>query len=65
MKRSMSLNSELFTLFIYGFICLFLIVLGLHCCADFSLVVVIGGYSLVMVQGLLSVVASLVAELGL
>jgi len=50
---------------LFLFSCLFLIVLGLHCCADFSLVVVIGGYSLVMVQGLLIVVASPVAELRL
>ena len=49
---------------LFLFSCLFLIVLGLHCCADFILVVVIGGYSLAMVHGLI-VAASLVAERGL
>ena len=47
-----------FILFIY----LFLTVLGLHCCSDFSLVAQSRGYSLVVVCGLLIVVASLVAE---
>ena len=37
-------------------------VLGLHCCAGFSLVVAKGSYSLVAVHGLLIAVASLVAE---
>ena len=36
--------------------------LGLCCCLDFSPVMVTGGHSLVAVQGLLIVVASLVAE---
>ena len=40
---------------------LFLAVLGLCCCTGFSLVVVIGGYSLVAVHGLLIAVASLFA----
>ena len=40
---------------------LFLAVLGLRCCAGFSLVVQRGSYSLVAVQGLLPVVASPVA----
>ena len=44
---------------------LFLAVLGLHCCAVFSLVVASGGYSLVAVGRLLTVVAPLVAEQGL
>ena len=35
--------------------------LGLHCCADFSLVAVSRGYSLAAVQGLLLAMASLVA----
>ena len=39
--------------------------LGLHCCAGFSLVVASGGYSLISVCGLLIAVASLVAEDGL
>ena len=34
------------------FICLFLPVLGLHCCMGFSLVVVSGCYSLVLEHGL-------------
>ena len=43
------------------FISLFiLVVLGLHCCAGFSLVAVSRGYSLLAEQGLLIVVASLV-----
>ena len=44
---------------------LLLAVLGLHCFEGFSLVVASGGYSLVAVHGLLTVVASLVAEHGL
>ena len=51
--------------FIYSFIYLFLAMLGLPCCGDFSLVVVSGCYSLVVVRGLLIAVASLVAEHGL
>ena len=39
--------------------------LGLHCCAGFSIVGEGGGYSLVAVHGLLTVVTSLVAEHGL
>ena len=39
---------------------LLLAVLGLPCCLDFSLVVASGGYSLVVVCGLLKLVASLV-----
>ena len=42
------------------FMYLLLAVLGLPCCLDFSLVVASGGYSLVVVCGLLMVVASLV-----
>ena len=38
---------------------------GLCCCEGFSLIVVSGGYSLVVVCGLLIVVASLVVEHGL
>ena len=44
---------------------LFMAVLGLHCCAGFSLVVESRGYSLVAVQGLLTVVASPAVEHGL
>ena len=43
----------LFLNVIYLFI--FLTVLGLHCCMGFSLVVKRGGYSLVVVRGLLVV----------
>ena len=42
---------------------LLLAVLSLHCFEGFSLVVASGGYSLVAVHGLLTVVASLVTEL--
>ena len=37
-------------------------IVGLHCCSGFSLVGMSRGYSLVEVSGLLTVVASLVAE---
>ena len=37
-------------------------VLGIHCCAGFSLVAATSGYSLVAVCGLLIVVACLVVE---
>ena len=49
------------------YIYLFLAVLGLHCCVDFSLVVESGSrsYSPVAVQGLLTAAASLVVEHGL
>ena len=40
----------------------YLTVLGLLCCVDFSLVVTSRGYSLAVVCGLLTAVASLVAE---
>ena len=40
-------------------------VLGLHCCAGFSLLAASGGCSLAAVFGLLIVVASLAAEHGL
>ena len=39
--------------------------LSLHCCSGFSLVAASGGYSLAAVLGLLTVVASLIAEYGL
>ena len=44
------------------FINLFLAVLGLHCCVDFSLVVVNRGYFPVVVCRLLTVVTSLVEQ---
>ena len=44
---------------------LFLAVLGLRCCVDFSLVVVSGDYSLIVLYGLLIVVAFPGVELGL
>ena len=49
----------------FVFIDLFLAVLVLHCYADFSLVVVSGGYSLVVVCVRLIAAASLVANHGL
>ena len=41
---------------------MFLAVLGLHCCADFSLVAVSRRYSLVAMRGFLLAAASLVAK---
>ena len=52
------------TVFKFGLF-LFLVVLGLCCCVGFSLVAANGGYSLVVMCGLLIVVASLVVEHGL
>ena len=49
------------TLFIY----LFLAVLGLRCCAGFSLVAESGCYSAAVLHGLPTAVASLVVEHGL
>ena len=46
--------------FIYFFLIIYLAVMGLHCCAGFSLIVVSGSRSLVVVHGLLTIVASLV-----
>ena len=42
-----------FSFFVVLFICLFLAVLGLHCCMGFSLVAASRGYFLVEVHGLL------------
>ena len=47
------------------FICVFLVVLGLPCWVGFSLIAESGGYSPTAVHGLLTPVASLVAEHGL
>ena len=44
------------------FVCLFLAVLGLHCCVGFSPVAARGDYSLVAVCGVLISVASLVCR---
>ena len=54
-------TNSLFLIFIY----LVLAVLGLGCCMGFSLVVVSGDYSLVVVYRFLIAVASLAAEHGL
>ena len=43
----------------------FLVVLGLHCWVGFSLAAASRGYSLVAVEGFLTVVASLILEHGL
>ena len=59
------LQTAFFFFFFLSFVYLFLVVLGLHCSAGFSLVVASGGYSLVAVCGLLIAVASLIAEHGL
>ena len=45
----------LFQLFLKNYLLFYLAVLGLHCCIDFSLVALSGGYSLVAVPGLLIV----------
>ena len=44
--------------------CLFLAVLGLHCCMGFSLVLVNGGYSRVAVPEFLIAMASVVGQPG-
>ena len=49
----------------YLFYYLFLAVLGLQCCAGFSLAVADEGYSLVAACGVLIVVASFIVEHGL
>ena len=46
---------------IYNFICLFLAVLGVRCCADFSLAAA-SEATLVVARGLLIAVASFVAK---
>ena len=51
-----------FFLIKYLLIYLFLTVLGLHCCAGFSLVAVSWGCSLAVALGFVRVVASLVEE---
>lgn len=51
--------------FLKQFVHLFLAVLGLGCCVDFSLVVVSRGYSLVAVRGLLTAMASFFTKHGL
>ena len=48
-----------------GIIWIFLAVLGLHCCADFSLAVASRGYSVTAVRRYLIAEASLVSEDGL
>ena len=59
---SFFLKSSLDSFFFKACIYLFLAVLGLHCCAGFSLVAASGSCSLVAVGRHLIVVASLVAE---
>ena len=58
---------ELFLLKFYVFISVYLLlaVLGLRCCAGFSLVAASRGYRLVAVHRLLIAVASLAMERGL
>ena len=48
-------------IYIYNFICLFLAVLGVRCCADFSLAAA-SEATLVVAHGLLIAVASFVAK---
>ena len=52
-------NAYPFPIFFFFF---YFAVLGLHCCAGFSLVSVSGGYSLLVVHELLIPAASLAAE---
>ena len=59
-----SMTMRYFAFFFKNFIYVFLTVLGLHCCWDFSLVAASWGYSLV-VCGLIIAVASLVVVHGL
>ena len=64
-KLQARLAPELENLY-FIYLCISLLaVLGLHCCAGFSLVVVSRGCSLIVVCGLLIAVASLAAEHGL
>ena len=66
MRRAIEeLNFILIYFFILNFIYLFLSVLDISCCMRFSLVNKSGGYSLVVVNGPLIAVASLVSEHGL
>ena len=63
-KLQVRLAPELENLY-FIYLCISLLaVLGLHCCAGFSLVVVSRGCSLIVVCGLLIAVASLAAEHG-
>ena len=62
-RVSSSIKSFFFSFNFYLFI--FLAALGLHICTQLSLVVASRGYSLAVVQRLLTVVASPVAEHGL
>ena len=63
-KLQARLAPELENLY-FIYVCISLLaVLGLHCCAGFSLVVVSRGCSLIVVCGLLIAVASLAAEHG-
>ena len=55
-------NTKLSFIYVIIFICLFLVVLGLHCVTQSSLVGLSDGYSLVAVHRLLIAVDSLVAE---
>ena len=64
-QRQQKPKSILFFFFFNNFIYLSLAVLGFRCQVGFSLVAVIGGYSLVAVQRLLIVVTSLIEEHGL
>ena len=57
-------NLDIFLKIILKFY-LFLAMLGLHCCVDFSLVAASKGYSLVVVSRLLIAMASLGEEHGL
>ena len=64
-KLQARLAPELENLY-FIYLCISLLaVLGLHCCAGFSLVAASGDHPLVVVLGCLIVVVSLIAEQGL
>ena len=56
-KKERALLGAVFSFFNNNFICLFLAVLGPHCCSGFSLVLASRGFSLAAVPGFLTAVA--------
>ena len=64
-RQSLANRRHYYSFKIILFTYLFFAVLGLHCCAGFSLVATSGGYSLVVMHRFLIAVASLVVEHGL
>ena len=64
-KKKSSRKASILTVMFFIILFIYLAVLGLRCCAGFSLIMASGGYPLVAVQRLLLVVASLIVERGL